>query len=328
MSATLEAQQKLPASVAAASVLDVTLRDGGYLNDWRFSTDVVYAFVGALASAGVPYIEVGYIGDDQSRPPVFQCTGEYLAQLREVSCNSKIVAMLALGQRTITEISECLRSRSSVVDVVRLTCTPEQISKVQSAAEVVAAAGITCSINLISVTAYAPDEILACVAQIDADVTRWLYLADSRGALTTAAAAALFADVRSAWPGKLGFHGHDNMGLAIANSRCALDAGFDLIDGSLNGYGLGGGNTNLLGALSLVPIANPAYAQQIEAVAGLISSEISSPPPYQDLYPLAGQKNLEQEWVPDIWQMYRDRSEEFMKRLQWRRYKELAEITG
>lgn len=319
--------QRAPHPPLSAEVLDVTLRDGGYLNDWRFSDSAVRALVEALGGAGVPYLELGYISDDRSRPPLLRCSVPYLEELRDLSAGSRIVAMLSVGEKTRSELVRCLRSRREVLDVVRLTCSLERTPQILAAAEFIAQEGITCSINLISITAYEPEEIVACVERIDrVGVADWLYLADSRGALLTDAAASLFADVRAAWTGRLGFHAHDNLGLAATNSRYALEAGFDLIDGSLNGYGLGGGNTDLLEALALAPPGNPEYAQLIVEVASMLAAELALPPPYRHLYPLAGLKNLEQEWVPDVWEAHGAGSEAFLAGLPWRRYKGVEEI--
>lgn len=327
-----EAQSQAPLAAGAkptAEVLDVTLRDGGYLNDWRFSEHAVRAVVQTLGSSGISYIEVGYIGEDHRLSPVLRCTRSYLEDLRSLSADSQIVAMLSVGDKTRAEIGRCLRSRREALDVVRLTCLVERTSQILAAAEVVAGEAITCSINVISVTAYEPEEIVACVERIDrAGVADWLYLADSRGALLPDDAAQLFASVRAAWSGTLGFHAHDNLGLAVSNSQLALAAGFDLIDASLNGYGLGGGNTDLLAALALTPPRNPDYAQPVAGVADLLAGEIAARPPYAYLYPLAGEKNLEQEWVPDVWQAHGARSEAFLSQLPWRRYKVVEEIVG
>lgn len=313
----------------AAEVLDVTLRDGGYLNDWQFSDAAVRTFVEALDRSGVSFVEVGYVSDDRSRPAALQCAPEYLAGLKASCRCSRLVAMLSVNEKSPEELSCCLRSRRDFVDVVRLPCLVERTPQVLAAAEIVAHADIACSVNLISITAYEPEEILACVEEIGrSGVADWLYLADSRGALLPDVAASLFAVVRRLWPGTLGFHAHDNLGMAVTNSQLALSAGFDLIDASLNGYGLGGGNTDLLAALALAPPGNPDHPQIIAAVQDLIARELPPRPPYQPLYPLAGLKNTEQEWVPDIWEIHGESSESFLTQLPWRRYKYVEEVLG
>ncbi|MFD6951550.1 pyruvate carboxyltransferase [Nocardiopsis sp. TSRI0078] len=307
-------------------ILDVTLRDGGYLNGWRFTDATVREHVKVLGEVGVPYVEVGYISDDPALEPVLQCPPDLLRQIGEDTGRTRVVAMLAVKGRSPREVTELLRPRAEVLDVVRLTCFVERVDHVLAAAEAVCATGVACSLNLISITAYEPEELVAAVERVDrSGIAEWLYLADSRGALLPEAAAELFAGVRAAWPGMAGFHAHDNLGHAVANSRIALEEGFDLVDGSLNGYGLGGGNTDLAEALALVgEVDRPRLASLAERVA----AEMPQPPPFQHLYPLTGRHNLEQEWAPDVWEAHGEGSEEFLRGLAWKRYKDVGEILG
>ncbi|NYH55030.1 MULTISPECIES: beta/alpha barrel domain-containing protein [Nocardiopsis] len=305
-------------------ILDVTLRDGGYLNAWRFSDATVREHAKVLGEVGVPYVEVGYISDDPALEATLQCAPDLLRQIGEDTGQARVVAMLGVNGRGPQEVTDLLRPRAEVLDVVRLTCFVERVDHVLAAAEAVCASGVTCSLNLISITAYEPEELVAAVERVDrSGVAEWLYLADSRGALLPEAATELFAGVRAAWSGTAGFHAHDNLGHAVANSRIALEAGFDLVDGSLNGYGLGGGNTDLAEALALVgEVDRPRLASLAERLA----AEMPPPPPFQHLYPLTGRRNLEQEWAPDVWEAHGEGSEEFLRSLSWKRYKDVGEI--
>jgi 4-hydroxy 2-oxovalerate aldolase len=312
---------------AGAGVLDVTLRDGGYLCDWRFPDVTVTTLVELLDRIGVPYIEVGYISDDASRPPVLRCCSDYLMRVKQACAQARIVAMLSTAGASAAQLVRSVHSRRDVVDVVRLTCLLPDVGPVLMAAELVRGAGIVCSINLISITAFEPEELLAAVRRIDeAGVADWLYLADSRGALLPQTAASLFGAVRREWPGVLGYHAHDNLRAAVTNSRLALEAGFDLVDASINGYGLGGGNTELLAALELVAACGDDDAWHVERVANLIARDLPPRPAYECLYPLTGLKNLEQEWAPDVWDAHGAGSEAFLRALPWRRYRCVGEV--
>ena len=45
------------------NILDCTLRDGGYMNQWSFADTVISEIIGGLASAGLDFIEVGYLNN-------------------------------------------------------------------------------------------------------------------------------------------------------------------------------------------------------------------------------------------------------------------------
>jgi 4-hydroxy 2-oxovalerate aldolase len=312
-----------------ASVVDVTLRDGGYMNDWQFSVGVVENLVRAADGAGVDFIELGYVDDDASKPRLRRCTAQYLSEIRALCRQARIVAMLTPGSKSDRDIDRCLGSRSDVLDVVRITALPEDVSRALDVAAIARRHGVGCSINLISITAYAPEELFAAVSRIaSAGVVDWLYLADSRGALTPRAAMPLFAAVRASWPGAAGFHGHANIGAALQNSRIALDAGFDLVDGSLGGYGLGGGNTELLEVLHLARAGTSEHASLLAETAEAVGRELPPRPAYGHLYPLSGHKNLEQEWVPEIWRAYGSDSERFLSGRSALRYRRIEELLG
>ncbi len=93
-------------------ILDVTLRDGGYVNDWQFLIPDALAIVATLAKGGMPYIEVGYYhpphsstnGSDRFSGPSAYCQHEYLEAVSRVSGNSKLGVMVHLNevQSTIT----------------------------------------------------------------------------------------------------------------------------------------------------------------------------------------------------------------------------------
>jgi len=139
---------------------------------------------------------------------------------------------------------------------------------------------------------------------------------------------AFYSDVREIWKAPLGFHAHDNLGLAIENSKAALDAGCNLIDCSINGYGLGGRNTDFVETVDLVRDSRPDLPDVDKRELETVVEAIGMPPKevFHDLYYQSGLKNLEQEWCPILWDMYGDRCFELLERLPRREYKEVEEV--
>jgi 4-hydroxy 2-oxovalerate aldolase len=77
-----------------------------------------------------------------------------------------------------------------------------------------------------------------------------VYIVDSAGAMLPADAAGRVKALKEALSVQVGFHAHNNLGVAIGNTLAALEAGADQIDGTLRGLGAGAGNaaTELLAA--------------------------------------------------------------------------------
>jgi len=83
---------------------------------------------------------------------------------------------------------------------------------------------------------------LSEAARVPMDV---LYFADSYGSLTASETREKLAALRAAFPGQLGVHMHENLGLALANTLAAVDDGVDFVDATLAGMGRGAGNTRM-----------------------------------------------------------------------------------
>ncbi|NET49974.1 MAG: hypothetical protein F6K09_14910 [Merismopedia sp. SIO2A8] len=136
---------------------------------------------------------------------------------------------------------------------------------------------------------------------------------------------------RNEWDGVLGFHAHDMLGMAAANSHAAMAAGCTFIDGSINGYGLGAGNTKLCHALSIVQHFQEGVQKrtpyQYEALKPLYQVlDLPVLPEQRYLQYLAGSKNLSGLWIAPLLQRYGDQTVAFLQKLPWKRYKGIEEI--
>ncbi|MCZ6784746.1 MAG: pyruvate carboxyltransferase, partial [Proteobacteria bacterium] len=237
-------------SDGAITVLDATLRDGGYLNDWAFTYDEIRRVVVGLDAVGIDVIEVGYASDEPHQPLAAACPVPLLSDLRAAIGRARIAVMM---RPDVPDPEGLLDARRDLIDLVRI---PTQVLKPEPAiaiARLVEERGIASSINLTSVSAFSDHELRDAVRSIAiAGVESCLYLADSRGAMKPEDVSHAVGLVRDEWPGAVGFHAHDNLGLALENSETALAAGCTWIDGSLNGYGIGGQNTRLSALVELV----------------------------------------------------------------------------
>lgn len=311
-------------------LLDVTIRDGGYLNNWEFSFEAITSLLKTLDSVGIDIIEVGYISEKKSKPIAYQCSEKYLADLKNLGINAEIAAML--NPKHLDDIEKSLAARQEYLDLIRIPCFIEDIEPAITTAKIANQFGINSSINLISMTAYLQSELVEAVEKIaKEDVTNCLYFADSRGALLPDQAESLYREVRKVWSGNLGFHAHNNLGQAIDNCAAVLGVDCDWIDCSVSGYGLGGGNSDLIETLDLVQKYRPIpsnYRRILQPIYKLFGQEMPAPEEFNHLYKKSGIKNLEQEWVPIIWETYGEKSTEFLDNLPKKLYKHEKEVVG
>ncbi|PPK64843.1 hypothetical protein V5P93_006246 [Actinokineospora auranticolor] len=229
-------------------LLDVTLRDGGYLNRHRWTRGQAHAVLAACAAARVDLCEVGYFrprhherGDTAA--PVACCPPDYLAELRERHPGVRLVVMARPGD---TVPSDYRALAAAGAHCLRLTTAPNHLDAVAAHVEAAKAVGLRVTLNLVRVSELTATDVTRTAAaahRYGADV---LYLADSNGSLFPEQVTELVALAAAhAGDAGLGFHAHDGLSLAFINSLSAAAAGCRYLDASLGGVGKGGGNLSL-----------------------------------------------------------------------------------
>jgi len=235
-------------------IIDTTLRDGSHAVAHRFTETQVRDTVRALDAAGMEWIEVSH-GDGvggSSFAYGFSGTDEMslINAAREEARRAKIAVLLVPGIGTVDDLK---RAHDAGAEMVRVAthCTEADVSPQHFA--VARELGMETAGFLMMAHKTDPEN-LAKQARIMIDAgCQAPYVTDSAGALlmddARARFEALVAEVGDeAW---VGYHGHQNMGLGVANSVIAHQAGVRYIDGSLCALGAGAGNspTEVLGAV-------------------------------------------------------------------------------
>jgi len=228
------------------SNIDVTLRDGGYRNQFSFSEDYAKLHVQMMVKAGVEWIEIGYrngsfkpivgIGETGLSPD------HYIQTLRAVTDHPGICVML--HPKNVAE-HELSHMRKLGVDMLRFCADQQKFPLTLDYVRAAKALGYTVCVNLTRISQMRPRDLThqaEKVADAGADV---VYLADSNGSMTPERVKRLFTTIQDVSQCKVGFHAHDNLGLAMSNSIAALNAGASFIDSSLRGMGKGAGNLKL-----------------------------------------------------------------------------------
>lgn len=309
----------------SCSVLDATLRDAGYLNDWAFSRDEIFTVVGAVAKAGVEATDVGYISDNPTRHPAARCDVDLLRSLREHTFGRiNLAVMLSLSE---PDPETLFQSRQDVLDLIRMPCTIDQVDEGLRVAEIAQQYGIASSINIVNISTLRPQQLADIADKVQqAKVADMLYLADSRGACRPKDIKALVEAVRTHWTGILGFHAHANTGFASVNSWMALESGCQLIDGTVNGLGLGSGNTKLQHAMTLVQQKQADKPYRYEPLDQLKGFDVPMPAEKSYLYYLVGAKNFAQLWVEPLLERYGDQTARYLQAIPSRDYSRIEQV--
>jgi 4-hydroxy 2-oxovalerate aldolase len=225
---------------------DTTLRDGSHAMRHAFRPDQVRATVRALRRARVPVVEVAH-GDGLAGSSFtygFSATPELeLIDVAVAEAGDALVAALLLpGVGTAEELRAAVGRGVGLVRVAT-HCTEADIAEQHlTLARRVGAQ----TVGFLMMSHMAAPEVLAGQARIMADSgAQCVYVVDSAGALlpddTTARVAALVAELDGA--AQVGFHGHNNLAMGVANSVAAVRAGARQIDGATRALGAGAGNS-------------------------------------------------------------------------------------
>jgi 4-hydroxy 2-oxovalerate aldolase len=227
-------------------ITDTSLRDGSHHKRHQFTGEEVRAIVGALDDAGVPVIEVTH-GDGLGGSSFnygFSKTPEQelITIAAQTAKTAKIAVLMLPGVGVKDDIGVAADNGASICRIAT-HCTEADIS-VQHFG-LARERGLE-TVGFLMMSHSQPPEALAKQARIMVDAgCQCVYVVDSAGALVLdqvsdrvgAIAAELGDDAQ------VGFHGHENLGLGVANSVYAARAGAVQIDGSTRRFGAGAGNT-------------------------------------------------------------------------------------
>lgn len=227
-------------------IVDTTLRDGSHAVSHSFSPDQVRKIASQLDQSGVYMIEVSH-GDGISGSSYNYGFGKYpemdlIAAAADVVKNAKLDILLIPGIGTVADLK---RARALGVNAVRVAT---HITEADVSAEHIRAAKELdmFAVGFLMMAHMAPPEKIAEQAKLmESYGADYINIADSAGYLLPEDVAARVKAVREAVSIPVGFHAHNNLSLAIANSLSAIEAGATYVDATLRGLGAGAGNAQL-----------------------------------------------------------------------------------
>jgi 4-hydroxy 2-oxovalerate aldolase len=245
-------------------VMDVTIRDGGLMNEHKFGVDLVKKVYQTCSAAGVDYIELGYKGSkkifSQTENGLWKFCDEDV--LRDVVGGNKgdlKISVMADAERTDYN-TDILPRDKSVIDMIRVATYIHQIPMAVDMIKDARDKGYETTVNLMAISTvpeYELDNALEVICQSGVDI---IYLVDSFGTLYSEQIRALmhkFQKFAKAGGQQVGIHTHNNCQLAYANTIEAIICGANYLDASLAGLGRGAGNCQM--ELLLGFLHNPKY---------------------------------------------------------------------
>ena len=232
------------------NILDCTLRDGGYYNNWFFEDHVVKKYINALNSSQIEYVEIGFRSLKKNGLGPFSYTTDKLLTKLNINKNCKIAIMIDTKEILDSKIGikKTLNlllndHKNSKVNLIRFATHFKDIDKLEEIINMTKKMGYLIAINLMQCGGKNENEIndavklLASFRKIEV-----LYFADSLGNMMPKEVIRIIKIIKKNWKNQIGIHAHNNQGKAIDNCIAAIDNGVTWVDSTISGMGRGAGN--------------------------------------------------------------------------------------
>ncbi len=233
------------------TLLDCTLRDGGYYNNWDFSKDLVNDYLKAIAESGIKFVEIGFrsLRENKLNGPNFFSRDNYI-DILNIPKNVNIGVMINVSEIINSKenynkiLSKLFQNqKKSKIKFVRLATHFSEISETIKICKILKTKKLKVIINLMQITEQNENNIIEAVNKIKDAKPNVLYFADSLGAMNSADVSKCIKTIRTQWKGEIGIHTHNNLGKAVSNSISAIEHGVTWIDSTVTGMGRGPGNS-------------------------------------------------------------------------------------
>lgn len=229
------------------TVCDATLRDGSHACSHQIALDQIKAYAAASELAGYDYLEVGHgNGLGASSLQVGESLvpeGEMLRAAKECLKNTRLSVHVIPGFATIKK--EIVNALDAGVDLFRVGCHCTEADITQRHISYVRGAGREVWGVLMMSHMASAEVLLGEAKKMQSYGAQGIVLMDSAGTYFPEDVTEKIGLLASSLEVPVGFHAHQNLGLAIANSLAALEAGARIIDGTSKGFGAGAGNAPL-----------------------------------------------------------------------------------
>ena len=229
-------------------LLDCTLRDGGYVNDWNFGHSVITGTYKRLDAAGVDFIEIGFLDDRRSFDinrtiqPNTECYNKIFRNTKKA--HAIPVAMVDYGTCDISNIGDC---SSTFIDGIRVIFKKEKIDEALPFCRAIKEKGYKLFIQAISITSYSDIEMLQYIQKINEVKPYAFSIVDTYGLLDSRKLVNYFNLINNNISPEIhiGYHSHNNFQLAFSNSIKFLGLETNrtlIVDSTVYGMGKSAGN--------------------------------------------------------------------------------------
>ncbi len=231
------------------NVLDCTLRDGGYINNWGFSQAQIIKIIRSLNQSNVDIIELGYLNDSvetNANSTLFNSLDSIDAVIDDSNSTAQAVLMIDLFAFNVDKLQH---KSTTKIDGIRLAFHKKDTNEALIQSEKIISLGYQLFFQPMVTRNYSDDDFTALITKVNTLDIYAFYVVDSFGSMSLKEFNRYIslADSQLNDGVKLGYHSHNNMQLAFSNAidLCVNQINREvIIDSSIYGMGRGAGNLN------------------------------------------------------------------------------------
>jgi 4-hydroxy-2-oxovalerate aldolase len=224
-------------------ILECTLRDGSYAVDFQFTARDTALIVAALEEAGFTWIELGHgVGLNASRSGKGSAAASDEEYMQAAAASVRRARWGMFFIPGISRHEDLEMAARHGMGFVRIGTNATQVKESKAYIEHARQLGLHVSANLMKSYVLAPAQLAAQARLSESYGAQTVYLVDSAGCMLPEEIRDYVQALRAAVQCPIGFHGHNNLGLGLANTLAAVDSGAMFVDSTLQGIGRGGGN--------------------------------------------------------------------------------------
>ena len=265
-------------------VLDCTLRDGGYINDWKFGCKNIKDIINNLERANIDIVEVGFIRNVESDKESSQFTS--VEEIKEYITPKKPGILYAVMIEYHNHVENQIAAYDGTsVDLIRITFRRNEWEGTQKVVRKLMKKGYKVCVQPVGTALYDDYSILDLLKDVNEIKPYAFYLVDTLGTMYRYDMRKFFylIDNNLSQDICLGFHSHNNLQMSFSNAQEMIQLNHQrtiIVDSSCYGMGRGVGNlatelfidyinNNIEQRYSLVPVLKivdkylmPIYAEQ------------------------------------------------------------------
>lgn len=231
-------------------LLDCTLRDGGYINDWNFGHDAVVSIIEKLGQTGIEMIEVGFIKGNDYNPDKTLFPDTDFFKMVLINKNPQVQYVGMLDMSAPVPLERIKQRTVDSIDGIRVIFKKNKINEAYEYCCHIKEQGYCLYVNFVSTDAYTDKEFIEGIEKFNSLKPYGIAIVDTFGLLKKRQFTHLvsIADNNLDEDIKICYHAHNNLQQAFSNAEAMVEMNTKrdiVIDACVFGMGRGAGNLNL-----------------------------------------------------------------------------------